>query len=81
MTPTHWRLTFKVTLKRNDRTVEFRHTANGVPGTKTQAARHVRSVLAGMWPSATLRLARALPDRVAEAADRGKGLPTRSVRS
>jgi hypothetical protein len=61
-TAAFWRVTILV----KKGTTEFRHHADCVPGTRSQAVRHLRSVCAGLWPSATLRLVRAIPDRKAE---------------
>ena len=64
---THWRITFAVKIKRSDRLVEFKKHATAVPGTRAQAVKHLRVVLEKIWPSASLRLVRAIPDREAEA--------------
>lgn len=63
----YWRMTMRVRVRRIDGVHEFKRSCDAIPGTRAQAARHFRKVCLSMWPSASLRLVRAIPDRQAEA--------------
>ena len=68
-----WRLTLLVSIKRAHLTYEFRHTLTAVPGTRREAVRHMKAVCLKTWPSAKLKLVRAIPDRQAEAKEARDG--------
>lgn len=61
-----WRITMRMVIERPNEHITFTRHSKGVPGTRPQAIRHLRSVYAGMWPSAKVRLVSAIPDRQAE---------------
>lgn len=61
-----WRATFRMKIERNGFHSEFTRHATAVPGTRSQAVRHLRKVFSKMWPSAKIRLVSAKPDRQAE---------------